>query len=265
VENIERLTCLRELTTRGHRIGHIAATPTSDLQALLAKDQGLSQLPRHRDNSSAAPARKAIGGYIAACCAAVRALDGELFRAELDTARIELGHRTTLRQIVAPVIAEIGEGWRDGATSLAQEHLHTIIVREFLSAPIPGASVPSGAPELIVATPAGTVHELGALLVVATARDLGWRVTYLGPSLPAEEIARVSVVRCAQFVAISIVYPTQCPTVAAEIRQLRSLLPDTVGLTIGGRAAASYIPAVGPHPGIHWTSDLAELESLLLR
>jgi hypothetical protein len=33
------------------------------------------------------------------------------------------------------------------------------------------------APVLLVATPAGQVHELGALLVGAAAANLGWQVT----------------------------------------------------------------------------------------
>jgi methanogenic corrinoid protein MtbC1 len=44
------------------------------------------------------------------------------------------------------------------------------------------------APKILVTTPQGQLHELGALIVSAVASTEGWNVTYLGPNLPAEEI-----------------------------------------------------------------------------
>ncbi|NIP80239.1 MAG: transcriptional regulator, partial [Gemmatimonadetes bacterium] len=42
---------------------------------------------------------------------------------------------------------------------------------------------------MLVATPAGDRHEIGALLVAAAALGTGWDVVYLGADLPASEIA----------------------------------------------------------------------------
>ena len=46
-------------------------------------------------------------------------------------------------------------------------------------------ATPLNAPRIIVATPAGQLHELGAVMAAATAANLGWRV-----DLPRPEPAR---------------------------------------------------------------------------
>jgi hypothetical protein len=86
------------------------------------------------------------------------------------------------------------------------------------------------APILVVATPGGQVHELGALLVGTTAANLGWQVTYLGASLPAAEIAGAARQKGARAVALSLVYPEDDPQLASELAPLRESLPGEVNL-----------------------------------
>ncbi|HTI70019.1 MAG TPA: cobalamin-dependent protein, partial [Candidatus Limnocylindria bacterium] len=96
------------------------------------------------------------------------------------------------------------------------------------------------APVLVVATPAGQVHELGALLAAAAAANLGWHVTYLGASLPAAEIAGAARQSRARAVALSLVYPEDDPRMEGELTRLRESLPPAVTLLVGGRAAPAY-------------------------
>ena len=130
--------------------------------------------------------------------------------------------------------------------------------------PVPGSQVAASAPEIVVATPAGEVHELGALLAAVSARDLGWRVTYLGPNLPTEEIAACARNRCARAVALSVVYPMHCPVIQEKLRKIRGLLPESIALIVGGRAAESYSRQI-QDPGILWAHDLPTLDQLLVR
>ncbi len=68
----------------------------------------------------------------------------------------------------------------------------------------------------------------------------GWRVTYLGADLPAAEIANAAKASLARAVALSVVHPPDDPRVREELAELRELLPPSVGVVIGGRAARSY-------------------------
>lgn len=102
----------------------------------------------------------------------------------------------------------------------------------------------SGRPRLIVTTPNEQWHELGAMLVAAAAAGHGWSVTYLGPSLVAEEIVSAANDNRARAVALSIVYPEDAPGLNDELVRLRSLLPDNIEILAGGRAAPAYADAL---------------------
>jgi methanogenic corrinoid protein MtbC1 len=130
--------------------------------------------------------------------------------------------------------------WRDGAITAAHEHFATAVIRAALENAAKPFAVPEHAPLLVVATPAGQIHELGALLVAATAVNCGWRVIYLGASLPAAELAGAAVLKQARAVALSVVYPADDPQLAGELECLREALPPQTALLVGGRAMPAY-------------------------
>jgi methanogenic corrinoid protein MtbC1 len=141
---------------------------------------------------------------------------------------------------MVPLIQEIGDRWQLGTLKVAHEHIATAVIRTFLGNFARSYALPSSAPGLIVTTPSGQLHELGAILVAAAANNQGWRVTYLGPSLPAEEIAGAVLQDAARAVALSIVYPEDDPHLQSELRKLRKLLPADTALLVGGRVAHCY-------------------------
>ncbi|MFO7894033.1 MAG: cobalamin-dependent protein, partial [Longimicrobiales bacterium] len=83
-------------------------------------------------------------------------------------------------------------------------------------------------------------HEFGALLAAVVAADAGWRVLYLGPSLPAEEIAAAAERSGARVVAVSVVdgEDVDAERAGRELEALRTGLPPGVLLVAGGRRAA---------------------------
>jgi methylmalonyl-CoA mutase cobalamin-binding subunit len=93
---------------------------------------------------------------------------------------------------------------------------------------------------MIATTPAGQLHEMGAILVAAAGTAEGWRVTFTGAALPAEEIVQVAISHHAQVVALSLVHPDDDPTLPPELRRLRRLLPKEITIIAGGRAAEFY-------------------------
>jgi methanogenic corrinoid protein MtbC1 len=99
---------------------------------------------------------------------------------------------------------------------------------------------PDTAPHLIITTPAGQRHEFGALIAVTTAATQGWRVTYLGPDLPAEEIAATVQQTKAKAVALSVIYPPDDPHLRNELQKIRQLIPKEVPILVGGRAVNAY-------------------------
>jgi DNA-binding transcriptional MerR regulator/methylmalonyl-CoA mutase cobalamin-binding subunit len=256
-EAIKRLKLLRELTEHGHRIGGVAKLPTEDSEMLVKKTTP-------EIVATPAGSLETSEQYVEAAIEAAKKYDSDALRRVLLQSRFQLGQRGMLHQVICPLIMKIGESWQHGNLRPSHEHIATAVIRELLLTPVPGSQVALNAPELIVATPAGEIHELGAMIVAATARDLGWKVTYMGPNLPVEEIAACALARHAAAVALSVVYPEGCPVIQEKLRRMRDLLPPTMALIVGGRAAEGYKKKL-PDLGIHWAGCLHGLDDALLQ
>jgi DNA-binding transcriptional MerR regulator/methylmalonyl-CoA mutase cobalamin-binding subunit len=183
---------------------------------------------------------------------------------DLQRAAVGLSGPVLIGEVVLPLVERIGDLWQSGDLRIAQEHVATGEIRYFLSGLLHRQRVREGAPQLVVATPCGQAHELGALLVAVVAASLGWKVTYLGADLPAEEIAAVASSARAQGVALSLVYPAGDPAVAGELTRLRSFLPDSAAILLGGRAAAGYLHMI-ESSGFTRIESIAELPEILAR
>jgi DNA-binding transcriptional MerR regulator len=238
-EEITRLKLLHDVTKAGYNIGSVARMPESELRALL---QDSAPVP---STSSVSRSDGEDSALIKRCMDGVRKLDAAALEQELRSALVKLGFQALLVRVVAPLATEVGESWRGGEISSAQEHFVTAIIRNFIVGVQKQFSSVQGAPRLVVATPVGQLHELGAILCAASASNLGWYETYLGASLPASEVAGVAVSSNARAVALSIVFPANDPAVSSELSALSAHLPSSCKLILGGRAAESYDGIIG--------------------
>ncbi len=256
-EQVERLSLLRDITRNGHSISHVAKLPTAKLRALARESPGSQNASPGAD-----PAGSSTNYFLNECLQAVKALDARALDETLKRAETELGAQGLLQRVVAPLAQTLGDLWHDGAITAAHEHFASAVIRIFLghaARPFAGSDT---APALVVATPAGQIHEMGALLVGAAAANLGWHVTYLGASLPAAEIAG-AVRQCrARAVALSIVYPEDDPRMDGELTRLHEALPPEVLLMAGGRAAPAYQDAL-EKIGATQVKDLSHLAAIL--
>lgn len=230
--DVERLKRLAALVQQGHRIGGLVDLDASELAALQGDDRAAEIV------SPRAPARRAEE-FLAPCLTAVRTFDGPALEALLLRAAVELSRVHLLEELLAPLLRRIGELWHEGTLRPSHEHLATAVVRSFLGG-LRDSVAPPGAPTLVVTTPAGQLHELGALLAAATARSEGWQVLYLGPNLPAEEIAAAVEQRQARALALSITYPPDDPDLTAELTRLGRLTPPDLTILVGGRSRDGY-------------------------
>lgn len=255
--DIERLSLLREITQAGHSIGQVARLPIEKLREL-ADSAGRTVAGMPKATGPEVPS----DGARESCMAAIESLDGPALEGALMDAARRMGVQGVLSRLVSPLVQEVGDRWRDGQLTAAHEHFASGVMRNFLSNLSKPFAASRSAPLLVVATPAGQLHELGALLAGALAANLGWKVTHLGASLPAVEIAGAAVQQGARAVALSIVYPEDDETLAAELRILRDALPESVALVVGGRAMPSYRSALGT-VGAVLAEDLADLGDVL--
>lgn len=257
---IERLELLKQLTAAGHSIGTVATLPSEKLRELAASAKNSAGETGIRAAASRAPETHVE--FLEESLINVRALNAPALETTLNRAALVLGGQGVLQKVIAPLAQNIGDLWRDGTITAAHEHFASAVIRTFLGHAAKSFSGSDTAPMLLVATPTGQLHELGALLACAAAANIGWRVTYLGPSLPAAEIAGAAVQNRARAVALSVVYPEDDPRLEGELKRLRELLPAEVALLIGGRALPSYRQAVERSQAVSITTILELCDSL---
>lgn len=121
-----------------------------------------------------------------------------------------------------------------------QEHLATGVVRSLLETIRDAHSGGFGGPTIVVATPPGEPHEIGALMAAVVAAAEGWQVLYLGADLPLPETAAAVRRTGAKVVALSIVSRERDPALADGLARLRALIPLDTVMLVGGRSAGQY-------------------------
>ncbi|MGQ0622241.1 MAG: MerR family transcriptional regulator [Panacagrimonas sp.] len=230
---VQRLVLLRQAVELGHRISEVANLPMEELHALVGRDTvpGVEASPR-------IPLTQAR--LVEVAISAALAMDSHAFlQALLQATRIQ-AVPALFEDFVDPLMREIGLRWRDGRLRVIHEHFASAHLRTFLGDLMTSSSVEPSGPVMIVTTPFGQNHELGALMVAITAMRSGWEAIYVGPGLPAEEIAHAVEVRSAKAVCLSLCYPPDDPRIEGQMSKLRFLVPRQVPIFVGGSASGGY-------------------------
>jgi MerR family transcriptional regulator, light-induced transcriptional regulator len=230
-EDVERLRLIARATRGGRTVGQVAALPPRELAALaLAEAETLPQ-------PDTAPATGPAAEYLRACLDALAHFDAAGLDAALRRATVALSAEAFLDAIVVRLWERVAEGVHRGALRPPHQHLVQAVLRRVLDRVTETATLPGAGPDLVVATPTGQPQELGALLAAAAAAAEGWRVVYLGPGLPAEDIAEAATQARARAVTVSLGAAPSDHGVSRELRRLRALLPDDVAIIVEGVAA----------------------------
>lgn len=258
-DDIRRLMLIRRAVSAGWKISRVAGLADAEIERMIETTNSI-KVPASQDDPSSGP----FEPLLRSCLERIGDLDGDGLLRELERASVELGRVQLVEGLLAPLMTRIGGACADGTLRIAHEHLASAAVRSFMESMRGAYPVPETAPVVVVTTPAFQHHELAAVLVAATARSEGWRVTYLGPNLPAEEIAAAVVRPGVRALALSITYGANDPELDEELRKIGRLVPDGVGIAVGGRAALDYRDALEEMGAVR-ISDLGGFREFLER
>jgi DNA-binding transcriptional MerR regulator/methylmalonyl-CoA mutase cobalamin-binding subunit len=235
--DIKRLQLLAEAVNRGHSISQIAGLNTEEIMKLInvevAPQSGIEKIPASNQH------------YKKVALEAVLELDPSGLESTLSQAAIELTRTELIRHVIVPLTASIGERWMLGELKIVNEHMATTIIRAFLWDLLRSNDICETTPRILITTPMGQRHELGALTAALIAAESGWRALYFGPSLPAEEIVEAVARVQAHAVALSITHLLNGQRLILELQRLRRFLAEDIPIFIGGIGARLLGNAVG--------------------
>ncbi len=262
--DIEKLILLNLGVQAGHSIGQIAGLSLPDLKNRLQMDSSSG-------NNSTNTARSeylhsvSLNGFMQKSMCAIENLDSRELEQILNRASIMLGIAVMLDHMLQPLLESVGERWRVNEIKVSHEHMASSVIRTFLGKVLELFQPSEAASLVVITTPAGQMHEFGALAAAITAASEGWKVLYLGPNMPANEIAVAARQANARAVAISISYLPDNVDIASELTRLREYLGSDIAILAGGSGAAAYhltLNAIGAHSITNLTLMRMELEML---
>lgn len=258
--DIEKLILLKKATDSGLNIGNIASLPLSRLKDMLEpKSAGAS----HSVKVNEPEKEQEVQIYSIEALKAVQNYSPGELDDILRKAHSNLGLFTFLDSVLIPLIKNIGSSWADGDLRIAQEHMASAIIMDFLHSVRTIYKISGDAPLLISATPAGEMHELGALIVSAVASLSNWRVLHLGSNLPWEEIISAAENSNAAIVCLSVVNLPPDEDTGKELKKISGSLGGNVSLLIGGRAAALYADTLQSSP-VSFFDDIKQFREYLI-
>ncbi|NBV84849.1 MAG: MerR family transcriptional regulator [Verrucomicrobia bacterium] len=241
---VERLRLLANATQAGWMISRLAHLDNERLRSLSEPNSG-DGVNMVGESASASPLVVGPAASLEGAFAAIEQLDAWALEDLLQQAQVAYGDQGFLRHMLAPLAREVGERWRSGKLTGAQEHFFTETAKAMAWNLTRQCRLSTGAPRLVVGTPVGQIHDFGALLVAATAANAGWRVAFVGANLPAFELAGAVRTFGASALALSLVYPENDPALILDLKRLGQALPAHIQVFAGGRAAANYARALG--------------------
>lgn len=117
-------------------------------------------------------------------------------------------------QLCSGVLTEIGERWRTGKITCAEEHAMSRSLEVALSRIAHQFTVDPNAPSIVLACPPGERHTLGLTLVETILRERGINAHFLGGDVPTSDI--VATVRKFRPVALGL-SASSCPRPQADL------------------------------------------------
>lgn len=231
--DILRLKLLGKAVSSGHTISQVAGMSSEELMRLINQNSHCNrQMEPDGDKLPDA------AYFCELALASVVEMDIGGLESALSKAAVNLTRPELIADLIVPLCHKIGELWKNGDMKIVNEHLATPVIRAFLWDMLRSTHIAALAPKIVITTPLGQPHELGALTIALTASESGWNPLYFGPSLPSEEIAAAAKFVEARAVALSITHHSDNSRLNKDLYRLCNYLDGTISLFIGGQNAA---------------------------
>jgi len=257
-DQVNRFRLLAAATKHGRSIKTVADLATAELERLVADDEAQRPLATPPTDASVHIARAE------AALVHTRALDGSSLDRELRRTIARHGIPAFLQEIVPTLMHRVGEEWQAGRLTIAHEHLASAAVLAIILEAMRSVPEAPGAPRLLVTTPSGERHAVGAALAAAAAALDGWTIIYLGVDVPAADIVAAASASDADAVAVSVVHTDNPASVVRELHAVRASLPAAIPVIAGGAAAVRMARTLA-QPGLVVCESITDMRRLLAR
>jgi DNA-binding transcriptional MerR regulator len=165
LQEVESLRAVRDEITRGSRAREAVAIVRSSAEAPLVRNEFLERFSRAADS-----------------------LDTDEVRRALDQATELLGVTRAIEEVALPGMRELGDRWKAGSCDVANEHLATQTVRQWLARLGALMPPPYRRSSIVLACGPTELHTIGLEAFAVVLAHHGWSCRVLGAITPADSL-----------------------------------------------------------------------------
>lgn len=154
-------------------------------------------------------------------------MNEESFEQILNNAILKLGFEQCVTHVLYPFLEKVGVLWLTGTINPAQEHFITNLIRQKMIIAIDGQSkmVSPDAKTFVLFLPEDELHELGLLFYNFILRKNGYRVIYLGQSVPFDDIVEIVNIRDTDYLFTYFVAAMNHDDIPSYLQRLSDAFP----------------------------------------
>lgn len=167
-------------------------------------------------------------GWVEACMA----FDEHGAEAALTQAFALYSPENVCYELLQKGLAEVGQGWYEGRTTVQQEHFASALALRRLEALVAAAPRPTRTERILIGCPPQEEHTFVPLLFTLLLKRRGWDVIYLGANVPVDRL-ETTINTTHPEIAI---FPAQQLHTAAALPEIADVLAEqNIPLAFGGR------------------------------
>lgn len=174
-------------------------------------------------------------------------MDESKFEKLLNMSIIKEGFENTVFKVLYPFFERIGLLWQAGSINPAHEHFITNLVKQKIYVAIDSIPVPAGndIKKFLLFLPEWDLHELGLLVYDYLVKSRGFKVIYLGPNVPEDDVYSVSDFLHPDFFLVAFANAADKEKIETYIKRLADCYPKKTIFITGQQAIglACSLPA----------------------
>ena len=148
------------------------------------------------------------------------------------------------RDLLLPLLREVGDRWHRGELSVAAEHFGSRMIKGKLKALLETLRTPYAERRVVCACPSGEHHDLGLLMFALTACEQKWDPIYLGADLPISDLAEVVREAKPDLLALSLVHRRDVGELSRLLHAVREVVGPRQRVLVGGSAVVGFTDIV---------------------
>ena len=258
-KDIDKLTLLKRAIAAGRRIGDVASLSYDDLFELIMGDESNAAVGYKR------PSTGAIMELFDESISCIKDMNSWKLDNVLSNAVAILNTNDFLIEFIKPLTNYIHDECSRGSIRYAQEKMSKLCIRTCLNnLYLSLRSSKEDCPRLVIASLLSEHESLDTIMHLIVAQNVGWDITYIGNSVPNDEISYAASRVKAQVVILAINNSRDIARKIYEIKHIRDNAEKTEDIILIGSQCNEY-KQISNQLNINVCSDLTSFRITLER